>query len=88
MGSARHGQLGLGDIKQRCRPSEIFYLSPKTLIHDRVVEVQAGSAHTLFVTSNNRIFGCGRGQGGTLGFDTRQDLIVPIEIRIKHRMSR
>ena len=87
-GSAQHGQLGLGDVHDRYCPSEIHSLSPRTLMRDHVVEIQAGSLHTLFLTHKDRVFGCGRGKGGRLGLDTHRDLLLPIEIYIDRRMNR
>ena len=88
MGSGQDGRLGLGNFDDRYGPSEIFSLSPTTLIHDNVVEVQAGSFHTLFLTRKDNIFGCGRAKSGALGLDSNRDFLVPIKISVNRRVNR
>lgn len=53
-GSNSHGQLGVGDLLSRGSPTTTR-LPPNV----RVVQVAAGSNHTVFLTANGQIYTCG-----------------------------
>lgn len=61
-GSNSYGQLGVGDLLSRGAPS-----MPRLPPSVRVVQVAAGSNHTIFLTSNGQIYSCGDFQKGQLG---------------------
>ncbi|KAK4298747.1 hypothetical protein Pmani_028926 [Petrolisthes manimaculis] len=61
-GSNSHGQLGVGDLLSRGSPTTTR-LPPSV----RVVQVAAGSNHTVFLTANGQIYTCGDYQKGQLG---------------------
>lgn len=53
-GSNSYGQLGVGDLLSRGAPA-MTRLPPSV----RVVQVAAGSNHTIFLTSSGQIYSCG-----------------------------
>lgn len=61
-GCNEHGQLGLGDLKQRFRPDQV-----KALRVSRCVHVAAGYRHTLAMSENGLLFAWGAGGCGQLG---------------------
>lgn len=58
-GSNSCGQLGVGDLISRGSPV-LIRLPPSV----RVIQVAAGSNHTVFLTSNGQIYSCGDFQVG------------------------
>lgn len=66
------GQAGTGvtDPKRDSEvhaPTRVINLSTKDLHGARVVEIAGGDHHTLFLTSDGRVFACGRSDDGQLG---------------------
>ncbi|EJD01011.1 RCC1/BLIP-II [Fomitiporia mediterranea MF3/22] len=66
------GQVGTGyedeDDGIVPQPRLIEELSPAALGNDaRVTRIVGGDHHTIFLTSDGRVFGCGRASGGRLG---------------------
>ncbi|XP_063870705.1 X-linked retinitis pigmentosa GTPase regulator-like isoform X2 [Scylla paramamosain] len=61
-GESDHGKLGLTDglLAFHRHPQEV-------ILPEKVVQVAAGSAHTLFLTENGVIYSCGLGSSGELG---------------------
>ncbi|WKX89451.1 hypothetical protein Q1695_008813 [Nippostrongylus brasiliensis] len=77
-GSNEHGQLGLGDTKERLNPEKVEALRGKdedvtrpTLIDDllrvHVSELVCGSEHCLVFTEEGEIYAWGNGTDGRLG---------------------
>ncbi len=60
-GSNSEGQLGMGDFSQRNLPVLLTYF------HSPVLQVQAGSYHTLFLDTFGRVYVCGLNSNGQLG---------------------
>lgn len=62
------GQLGLEDRQDIVwAPTEIRALSPNTLGGARVLQIQGGEHHTIFLLDDGRVFGCGRIDNHQLG---------------------
>ena len=82
-GSNRHGRLGLGDTFPRIRPSPID-------MNDEIVQVSAGDAHSLLLSSKGNVYSFGCGTHGQLGFeDDRSDRHRPCMLRdLSNRVSR
>lgn len=72
-GSNSRGQIGLGDTyvgEVIPQPMKIETLSPSKLDtprNERVVQITGGQFHTLFLTSEGRVYACGSCQDGELG---------------------
>lgn len=50
-------------------PTKVIGLSKEDLCGDTVVEIAGGEHHTIFLTSDGRVFACGRSDGGQLGLE-------------------
>ena len=66
------GQTGTGreseDDNVVLNPQRIEALSPEALGNDaRITRIRGGEHHTLFLSSDGRVFACGRSNGGQLG---------------------
>lgn len=79
------GQLGNGtfgsDTSKRT-PIEItqnFNLQPE----ETIVEIAAGSKHTIAVTSTGRVFVWGLNDKGQLGDGTTTNSSIPVEVTIR-----
>ncbi|KAG0696570.1 X-linked retinitis pigmentosa GTPase regulator [Chionoecetes opilio] len=61
-GESDHGKLGLGDglLAFHRHPQEVT-------VPERVVQVAAGTTHTLLLTENGVMYACGLGNNGELG---------------------
>ncbi|KZT39640.1 RCC1/BLIP-II protein [Sistotremastrum suecicum HHB10207 ss-3] len=57
-------------------PKQVKGLSPQELGGARVVQINGGEHHTLFLTSDGRLFACGRGDGGQLGLPLDHPVVV------------
>ena len=60
-GSNRHGRLGLGDEEARIRPC------PLVINNEKIVQVSAGDAHSLLLSSKGNVYSFGCGTHGQLG---------------------
>lgn len=47
----------------------------------RISDVVLNKFHTLFLTTDGRVYTCGHGQGGRLGLDTNAPVITPRPIK-------
>ena len=56
MGGGLYGKLGLGDQKNRTRPTKVVALS-----HENISDVACGSFHTMILTQSGVVYGCGFG---------------------------
>jgi alpha-tubulin suppressor-like RCC1 family protein len=65
-GFNRHGQLGNGHRENVWIPEEITFFSSKNL---EVKDITGGDFHTLFLTTNNEIYSCGKNDEGQLGVE-------------------
>jgi hypothetical protein len=92
-GRNQHGQLGLGDtsvfpVNERGHLFQPFLVPVHTLkeSHHVIIAVACGGEHTLFLTSESKVFATGRGERGQLGqHDNCTDHDVPIEMPLgKH----
>ncbi len=63
-GRGEYGRLGIGDDKSRLVATQV-----ESLAGIVVVQVAAGGSHSLFLSSDGKVFTCGRG-GGRLGLGT------------------
>ncbi|KAF9000352.1 RCC1/BLIP-II [Hymenopellis radicata] len=64
-------------------PTRVIGLSEEELNGDRVVQISGGSNHSLFLTSNGRVFACGQCDVGQLGVAQPEDVkcvSVPVEV--------
>ncbi|KIY69747.1 RCC1/BLIP-II protein [Cylindrobasidium torrendii FP15055 ss-10] len=65
------GQLGTGHTSENDSvvqlPKKVTGLSPKELGGASVVQIAGGEHHSLFLTSNGKVYACGRSNAGQLG---------------------
>lgn len=67
MGQTGTGYYDAETDSQVLRPTEVESLSKDKLDGATVVQISGGEHHTLFRTSDGRVFACGRANGGQLG---------------------
>jgi len=67
MGSSEYGQLGYGGTLTQWTPLEIKFGG-----NDKVTQVACGAFHTLFLTDEGKVYACGKGTKGQLGFGTKK----------------
>lgn len=60
------GQTGTGK-DEVLLPRKVLGLSRKELVGETVVQIAGGEHHTIFLTSNGKVYACGRSDGGQLG---------------------
>lgn len=63
-GSNQFGQLGTGDFKNRYTPTKI---NIEYITNDQIIQVAAGSNHTVLLSSSGNVFSFGSNQYGQLG---------------------
>lgn len=74
MGQAGTGYEGEGDqIVQQ--PERVFGLSKEELGGATITKIAGGEHHTLFLSSDGRVFACGRANGGQLGLPSTHDAL-------------
>lgn len=71
-GSNKFGQLGVGDQRDRLRPTLLT-----ALVEKRVTDVECGAQHTLFLTKQDRVYSVGAGSFGALGHDSTEHETSP-----------
>ena len=75
-GCNSHGQLGLGDHKDRASPSLVSYLSEE----ERVVAVAAGHLHSFAVTEMGELYSWGYNRDYQLGLGDILDRVLPTRV--------
>ncbi len=81
-GCGLHGRLGLGDNNHRYQPTEIprdFFADNKGGL-DKVVQIAAGTTHSLALTKSGRVYSWGWGEDGMLGLGDSNDRNKPMAI--------
>lgn len=66
-GSNCHGALGHGDTQDRDLPCKV-----EALVGDSITRVACGASHTLFLSQNGYVYGCGECSSGQLTQRTAQ----------------
>jgi RCR-type E3 ubiquitin transferase len=69
-GSNRHGQLGVGDVRNRIGPQ--FVLLPTSVV---VAQVAAGANHCVVRTTDGLVYTFGKHHNGQLGRDGRSSSV-------------
>lgn len=72
VGFNMRGQLGLGSTASVPEPTLV-----EAMMGHRVVDVACSYFHTVIVTSDGRLFACGRNDFGQLGIEDANDQLVP-----------
>jgi alpha-tubulin suppressor-like RCC1 family protein len=57
------------------------------LQNEKIVQLACGFYHTLFLTEDGRIFACGRGSDGQLGFGDIANVAVPTLVPLSDRIT-
>lgn len=50
-------------------PTKVIGLSKEDLGGERVIQIAGGEHHTIFLTSDGKVYACGRSDGGQLGLE-------------------
>lgn len=73
-----------GDNKHsQCSGRDLYYSEPKQINLSGVKKVAAGGAHSLFLTSNRRVFACGLNSCGQLGIGNKDISIDLVELKLE-----
>lgn len=78
------GQTDLGQLGKISKLIYHDFIELTDTIEGQVSQISAGSFHSLFLTCDNRVFGCGKNSKGQLGFkptSTNKIQGVPKEIK-------
>ncbi|KAK1225983.1 hypothetical protein PQX77_000684 [Marasmius sp. AFHP31] len=80
-GLNNNGQLGIGATNTRddaavLSPTKVANLSKDELDGATVVQISGGEAHTLFLTSDGRVFACGQHDIGQIGLPEDDPLFI------------
>lgn len=82
MGENSQGALGNNSTLDHYSPlliNSFFTLN----VGENIVDIQAGEEHTVFLTSEGRVFSWGDNAQGTVGDGTQTDKLVPTDITIQ-----
>ena len=87
-GKNDNGQLGTGDKKARTGATSINFVPSKGGAETgdekdqlvRIQQIEAGQAHSLFLSTNGYIYACGCSCGGRLGITSSSDITKPVPI--------
>jgi len=91
-GDCKYGQLGLGNLAFANTAGWTAGIPWPCLVEslndmdEPVVQMAAGGAHSLFVTTGGRLYACGRGKYGALGLSphAHANRLQPVEVNIHH----
>jgi alpha-tubulin suppressor-like RCC1 family protein len=80
------GQLGLGNNNNKNIPTLIqyFYNNDEIKINNNeitIIEISAGSYHSLFLTDDGNVYSCGYNYSGQLGLDNNYNQNIPTLIK-------
>lgn len=81
-GKYNRGQCGHGDLKDVETPRRIESLKSK-----RITNIACGGYHTLVYSSEDELYGFGRGDYGQLGYGKSEDSTTPKPIRFSKRYA-
>eukprot|EP00960_Hanusia_phi_P063159 765386-Hanusia_phi.AAC.6 len=81
VGENFHGQLGCGRTKLVCVVPQLCTSGTGNQTLPPMRSVSAGLKHSLFLARDGRVFACGCGKRGKLGFDTSTDVNLPREMK-------
>ncbi|KAL0484085.1 Eif2d, partial [Acrasis kona] len=78
IGCNRDGQCGLG---RKTKDVKTLNVVPSEYFNDREIKsIKSGAHHTLFATSDNFVYSCGRNDDQELGRDDRSDSTIPAPV--------
>lgn len=80
-GDNLHGQLCLGDKKQRFLPTEVKALKEKEIVHCCCCR-----KHTGFITKERKLFVCGMNTEGQLGIENEENQFYPVEVPLPSKI--
>lgn len=80
------GQLGTGDTNIRTSPTKVNINGLDN--NEDIVDICAGAQHSLLISSKFRIFTCGYGKNGSLGFGICEDVLNFSPIENSHFVSK
>ena len=79
-GSSEKGQVGYGGSLEQHTPVELTDKIP-----GEVIQIAAGGLHTLILTKDNKVYGCGKVSNGQLGFVPQKKVkaqLTPMEVKM------
>ena len=69
-------QLGIDRGKSIKEPIEITFFKENNI---KVISIKCGETHTMFLTSENKIYVCGTNEHGQLGLDSKCNLVQQLQ---------
>jgi alpha-tubulin suppressor-like RCC1 family protein len=74
-GNNEFGQLGIGNNTNALEPFEIIFPA-----NTSIIKAICGTSHSLFLTSDGRIFACGLNHFGQIGNGTEDNQSIPVHL--------
>jgi alpha-tubulin suppressor-like RCC1 family protein len=87
-GSGRYGQLGTGTEEDQLTPVKInFPPDAGGLQAGPIKKISANNSHTIFLSEAGKVYACGYGEDGELGFGTIKSSLTPINVEFSSDAS-
>ena len=85
-GKSIYGQCGYGQHENISSPTKVFFDENQNLKYENnkeiiITDIKCGGEHSLFLSSNNKVYACGHGYLGQLGLGNNKNFDSPIIVK-------
>ena len=70
------------NVHYQCTGKEQYYKKPKKVELNGIIKVAAGGAHSLFLSSNHKIYACGLNSCGQVGTGSNKVISEPLKLKV------
>ena len=85
-GKGIYGQCGFGEPEDTSTPKKIYFDENQNLKYENdkkisIIDIKCGGEHSLFLSSNKKLYVCGHGYLGQLGLGNNKNINLPTIVK-------
>ena len=85
-GKGIYGQCGYGQPEDTSIPKKVYFDENQNINYENnkkisIIDIKCGGEHSLFLSSNNKLYACGHGYLGQLGLGNNKNINIPTIVK-------